>query len=61
MINQMKKEVGNNLMKRLDKMLNDVYRNDKMHYYEQMMRSGTKMKVILYYKKCLFLSSNWPV
>lgn len=46
MINQMKKEVGNNLMKRLDKMFNDVYRNDKMHYYEQMMRSGTKMKVI---------------
>lgn len=32
-------------MKRLDKMLNDVYRNDKMHYYEQVMRTGTKMKV----------------
>lgn len=33
-------------MKKLDKMLNDVYRNDKMHYYEQIMRNGTKMKVI---------------
>jgi len=50
----MKKEVGNNLMKRLDKMLNDVYRNDRMHFYEQMMRSGTKMKVTLYYKKSVF-------
>lgn len=48
MISQMKKEVGNNLMKKLDKMLNDVYRNDKMHYFEQIMRNGTKIKVILY-------------
>ncbi len=41
----MKKEVGNNLMKQLDKMFNDVYRNDSMHYQHQTMRSGTVMKV----------------
>lgn len=45
MIHQMKKEVGNNLMKCLDRMLNDVYRQDQMHYHTQTMSNGTLMKV----------------
>ncbi len=32
-------------MKRLDRMLNDVYRNGQMHYYTQTMSSSTIMKV----------------
>lgn len=49
MIQQMKKQVGNNLMKCLDRMLNDVWRSDRMHYYQLSMRTNTVMKV------CYFL------
>lgn len=52
----MKKEVGNNLMKQLDKMLNDVYRNDSMHYQQQLMKNGLLMKVILIlFSVCFYL------
>ncbi len=35
-------------MKRLDRMLNDVYRNGQMHYYQQAMANKTLMKVLFY-------------
>jgi hypothetical protein len=36
-------------MKKLDRMLNDVYRVNHMHYYQQPMSNGTLMKVIYFF------------
>ncbi len=54
MINKMKRQVGNNMMKKLDRMLNDIWRNDKMYYHQKILKNGA-------YVKSLFLSSDWPV
>lgn len=32
-------------MKNLDKMLNDVWRNDAMHFQQKTMKNGTHIKV----------------
>jgi len=37
-------------MKRLDRMLNDVYRVNHMHYYQQPMSNRTLMKVTNFFK-----------
>lgn len=42
-------------MKKLDRMLNDIYREGQMHYYHQHMQNGTLMKVIIHYNHLVYV------
>jgi hypothetical protein len=42
-------------MKKLDRMLNDIYRESQMHYYQQLMQNGTLMKVIIYFNHLVYV------